>query len=59
MTKVTHFRFQACTELWARGLPFSFLQRAIEILRSITKLSTLSWYFLSISDFFLNISMTD
>ena len=33
--------------------PFRFLQRAIKILRSITKLSTLSWYFRSLSDFFL------
>ena len=35
------------------GTPPSFSQCAIEILRSITKLPTLSWYFLSLSDFFL------
>ena len=55
----THFRFQACTDLWARGLPLSFSQRAIEILRAVTKLSILSCYFLSLSDFVLNISMMD
>ena len=53
MTKVTHFLFQASTELWARGLPLSFSQRATEILRFLAKVSTLSSYFLSLSDFFL------
>ena len=24
VTKVVHFRFKACTELWARGLSFRF-----------------------------------
>ena len=59
VTKVTHFRFQACTELWARGLPLSFSQRATEILRPLAKVSTLSSYFLSLSDFLWNISMVD
>ena len=36
-----------------QGILLSFSQRAIEILRSMTKLSTLSWYLLSLSYFFL------